>query len=71
MSLHPLFFELEMVLCSDTVLRTSEPSDCVPDGSDLISTINGSLSLVVEIRSDPTARRQLVLLLSLEFFHLY
>ncbi|KAI8560072.1 hypothetical protein RHMOL_Rhmol04G0226700 [Rhododendron molle] len=43
-----------MVLCSDvhsTVLRTFEPSD---DDSDLISTMNGSRSLVVEMRSKPS-----------------
>ncbi|KAI8547180.1 hypothetical protein RHMOL_Rhmol07G0175100 [Rhododendron molle] len=42
-----------MVLCS-TVLRTSEPSDCVSDGSDLILVTNGSQSLAVEMRFEPS-----------------
>ncbi|KAI8528062.1 hypothetical protein RHMOL_Rhmol12G0122000 [Rhododendron molle] len=45
-----------MVLCNgvrNTVSRTSEPSDRASDGSDLISAMNDSLSLVVEMRSKP------------------
>ncbi|KAI8558327.1 hypothetical protein RHMOL_Rhmol04G0082900 [Rhododendron molle] len=46
-----------MVLCRgvrSTVLRTSEPSDLASDGSDLILALNGSRSLVVEMRSEPS-----------------
>ncbi|KAI8558275.1 hypothetical protein RHMOL_Rhmol04G0078200 [Rhododendron molle] len=44
-----------MVLCSgvhSTVLCTSEPSDRTFDGSDLISVMNDSRSLVAEMRSE-------------------
>ncbi|KAI8534017.1 hypothetical protein RHMOL_Rhmol10G0055400 [Rhododendron molle] len=37
-----------------TVLRISEPSDRVSNGSDLISAINGSRLLVAEMRFEPS-----------------
>ncbi|KAI8535733.1 hypothetical protein RHMOL_Rhmol10G0196500 [Rhododendron molle] len=49
-----------MVLCKgvrSTVLRTSEPSDHAFDGSNLISAMNGSRSLVAEMRSEPSDAR--------------
>ncbi|KAI8543372.1 hypothetical protein RHMOL_Rhmol08G0212100 [Rhododendron molle] len=49
-----------MVLCNgvrSTVLCTSEPLDRASYGSDLISTMNGSRSLVAEMRSEPADAR--------------
>lgn len=52
---------LGMVLCSSVpnivLIRISEQSDRASDGSDLISVMSGSRSLVAEIRSEPSDAR--------------